>query len=279
MKKRRLRMLLVVLVLLASLEAECLAAAKKNQEPELDSQYAAIIRGSDGALLFGKEEQAETPNASTTKMMTALLTMSAASAQDIVTVSATAAKTPYGVMWMYAGEQIYVKDLLYAMLIRSCNDAAAALAEHIGGSQTAFVEMMNQKAEQMGLEHTHYVNPHGLHEEGHYSSAYDLCRLQRACYNIDVYRKIIGRKSCSFYDVDHTRGFYFHSTDLMLDSKWAEKGFKGGKTGYVEEAGECFAGIYEKDHETYFFTLLGASSKALRWEDTEKMIRYIEKNL
>ena len=219
----------------------------------------------------------ETSNASTTKMMTALLTLENTEGLDIATVSARAAATPWGVMFLYEGERLYIKDLLDALLVRSCNEAAAVLAEHVAGDQEAFVEMMNQKAEALGLENTHFANPHGLYADGHYSSAYDLCRLQQTCFKNPDYQIILMKKRCSFYDVDQIQGFYFLSTDLLLwEDDLIEAGFCGGKTGYIEEAGQCFVGVFKYKGDTYFFASLGASSKASRWEDARKLIQYIQ---
>ena len=256
---------------------EITVTTKNCRSLELDSPYAAIMRESDGAWLYGKQEDVPHPNASTTKLMTALLTLENTEPEDIITVSAEGAATPYGVMYLSEGQRFYRKDLLDCLLIRSCNDAAAVLAEHIGGSQEAFVEMMNQKAADLGLEHTQYKNPHGLYEEGHYSCPEDLCRLMQVCYRDERFRKTIGRRSCFFYDVDLLNWYYFETTDLLLYHDIAQKGFKGGKTGYVEEAGECFVGVFEKDGETYYFASLGASDKPTRWKDVLQLIHYIQK--
>ena len=128
---------------------------------------------------------------------------------------------------------------------------------------------------ELGCKDTNYNNPHGLHGKTHHSTAYDLCLIQRACYAHKTYRSIIKKKKYTFSTVD---GNYTHTAYTSDDLLYEDiSGFKGGKTGWIEEAGCCFSGVFEYKGETYYFTVLGSEFSDPRWKDCRKLMSYIKK--
>jgi D-alanyl-D-alanine carboxypeptidase (penicillin-binding protein 5/6) len=248
--------------------------SKNIKTLNLTSKSAVIIRADSGQVLYSKKKDKSLPNASTTKMMTALLTLENAKLSDVVKFSKKASNTPYGCLYTKTGEKFYLKNLLTAMLVRSSNDAATALAEHIGGSVKKFAKMMNRRAAQLGCKNTHFSNPHGLNQKNHYSSAYDLALIQRALLKYDLYRSMISKKTYKLRNVSKTKKWSLKSTDHLLGTY---KGFQGGKTGYTEEAGYCFCGIFTCKGVTYIYTVLGNRSSQGRWNDCRKLMNYIKK--
>ncbi|MCR5004283.1 MAG: fibronectin type III domain-containing protein [Clostridiales bacterium] len=242
---------------------------------KLSSPSAVIVRGSDGAVLYNKNAYQAREMASTTKMMTALLTLENVKLKAKVTYTKEADETGWGCLYPDVGMKFYCKDLLHALLIESSNDSATALAQHISGSVSKFAKKMTKRAAELGCKDTNYNNPHGLHGKTHHSTAYDLCLIQRECYKHETYRSIILKKKYTFSDVSKQYTHTAYTSDDLLEKNIA--GFKGGKTGWIEEAGNCFSGIYEYKGETYFFTVLGSDWSAQRWKDCESLMAYIRK--
>ncbi len=241
----------------------------------LASPSAVIVRGSDGKVLYNKNAYQAQEMASTTKMMTALLTLENVKLTAKVTYTKEADNTGWGCLYPEVGSKFYCKDLLHALMIESSNDAATALAQHISGSVSKFAKKMTKRAAELGCKDTNYNNPHGLHGKTHHSTAYDLCLIQRACYAHKTYRSIIKKKKYTFSTVD---GNYTHTAYTSDDLLYEDiSGFKGGKTGWIEEAGCCFSGVFEYKGETYYFTVLGSEFSDPRWKDCRKLMSYIKK--
>ena len=175
--------------------------------------------------------------ASTTKIMTALLVLEQANLNDVVTVF-PAALVGEASMGLVAGESLTVEDLLWGLLLRSGNDAAAALAEHVAGSQQAFVDLMNQRAAELGLTSTHFANPHGLDAPDHYSSAEDLWRLAELAMANPAFRTMVATQSHEaagrqLFNINELLGLY--------------PGADGIKTGTSDAAGQCLVGSASQD--------------------------------
>jgi len=244
---------------------------------KLGSRSAVIIRASDAYVIYGKRKDKKLPNASTTKMMTALLTIERGNLNAVTSISRKAANTGWGCLGASAGTRFRVRDLLTVMLVHSSNDAAAALAEFNAGSVKKFAAKMTARAKQLGCKNTHFVNPHGLNSSRHYSSAYDLAMIQRECIKHPLYLSIIRKRYYSFSTVSSPKTHYsFYTTDALLGS--GISGFKGGKTGFTEQAGLCFCGVYKYNGVTYIFTVLGNSSSGGRWSDCRKIMKFIRTN-
>ena len=242
----------------------------------IGSKSAVVIRASDGYVIYGKNKNKKLPNASTTKMMTALLTIEKGNLDSITTISKKAAATGWGCLYATAGMKFKVRDLLNVMLVHSSNDAASCLAEYNAGTVKKFAKKMTARARQLGAKNTNFVNPHGLHNAKHYSSAYDLAMIQRECIRHQTYLNIVKKRSYSFSSASKPKVSYsFYTTDDLLGY---DSGFLGGKTGYTEEAGLCFCGIYRYQGVNYIFTVLGNVSSAGRWNDCKTLIQFIRKN-
>ena len=164
------------------------------QVPIINSRAYVVIDRKSNTILVGKNENQKKKMASTTKIMTALVVIEHTNLSDTVEISKKAANTGGSRLGLKAGDKITVSDLLYGLMMRSGNDAAVALAEHVAGSITDFANLMNEKANSLGLSNTHFVTPHGLDEDEHYTTAYELALLSNYAMNNEIFAKI-DRKS------------------------------------------------------------------------------------
>ena len=205
-----------------------LPAAPKAKALGVSAQYACVMDSLTGRVLFEKNAYARHSMASTTKIMTALVALESGNTNDIVTVSANAAGTEGSSIYLKAGEKITLKDLLYGLMLESGNDAAIAVAEHIGGSVEGFAELMNQKAKAVGANQTQFKNPNGLDEDGHYTTAYDLALITRAALRNKDFAEIVAtkRKTISNGEESYGRSLANHNKLLTI-----YKGCDGVKTG------------------------------------------------
>lgn len=176
--------------------------------------------------------------ASTTKIMTAILAIENSNLSDIVTVSPRASGIEGSSLYLAAGERLTMKQLLYGLMLRSGNDAAFAIAEHVGKSAEKFADMMNRKARELGAINTNFVNPHGLHHEDHYTTAYDLALISAYAMKNPIFREIVSTK---YYKIP----WEGQAWDRVLMNKnallWNYEGANGIKTGYTKAAGRCLA--------------------------------------
>lgn len=184
------------------------------------------------------------PMASTTKMMTAIVVLENSTLTDRVTISTNAAEAGESEIGLYAGESMTVDDLLYALLLQSANDAAVALAEHVGGSVASFVRMMNDKAAELGLENTHFANPHGLDAERHYSSARDLLSIARYGMANPEFAEIV---KTTTYKMPATPDGTAREARLSNELVRTYEGAFGVKTGYTDKAGLTLIAGAERD--------------------------------
>ncbi|HEX2049979.1 MAG TPA: serine hydrolase [Actinomycetota bacterium] len=215
---------LVALSLVACLAVAAPASAGAPPAPELSCE-ACIVVADDGRVLYARRARAALPNASTTKMTTALVVVETAAPGERVAVSPHAAATGGGGLDLHAGDSYTVRDLLYALLLSSSNDAAVALAEHVGGTERAFVSAMNDLADALGARATHYVTPHGLDAPGHVSSARDLVAVASALLDDPMLARIVRTQSHRLAD-----GTVVENRNALLDSYTGAIGVKTGRT-------------------------------------------------
>lgn len=219
----------------------------KNPEmlaPVIEAKASIAMDISSGEILFEKNIHERVQIASITKLMTMLIILEENRFDETVTVSQNAATTEGSTMYLRAGEEITIENLLYGALINSANDSAVALAEHNAGSVDAFVEKMNKRSNQLGLLNTHFSNPIGLDSKNNYSSAYDLARLAEYIYHNKFIKDAATVKNL---EVSSTNGKLVHkleSTNELLNSYLKIKGLKTGKTNM---AGLCLVAIAEND--------------------------------
>lgn len=198
-----------------------------------------LVDSATGMVLDGDNKDMRLEEASTTKVMTALVAIRKLSPGDIVTIKRESVGIEGSSIYLKEGENISVRTLLYGLMLRSGNDAAHALAVAACGSEEKFVEEMNAEAERLGLANTHFCNPHGLHAEGHYTSAYDLAMITREAYREPLFAKIVASKSYRSEDPRESEIHVFYNKNKLLSTF---DGANGVKTGYTTASGKCFVG-------------------------------------
>ena len=257
---RRLRLLLLAALLL--IPAEVRAAQKKEG---ITAKGWALIEAVSGRLLMGENEHDRLPMASTTKIMTALLVLEAGEDLDtLVTVPSEAAGTEGSSLYLKAGERMSLRDLLYGLMMKSGNDAAVALAMHVSGSVEAFAGRMNARAAALGCENTHFVNPNGLHDPDHYTSAYDLARIAAAAMEMPFFRELVATERYTASTGDHARAFRTKNKILTQ-----VEGGCGVKTGYTKKAGRCLCFAARREGMLLIGAVLNAPDM---WNDAREIL-------
>ena len=260
------------------------AAAGDGQELKLYAQSAVLMDADTGRVLYGKEEDVKRPMASTTKIMTCILALEEGNGEDWVSVSSYAASMPDVQLNIREGEEYRLTDLLYSLMLESHNDAAVAVAEHIGESVEGFAAMMNQKARDIGCTDTCFVTPNGLDgtrkEDGavHSTTAADLARIMRYCVELSPEREaflaITRTASRTIQDKEGKRSFYLANHNALLNMMPEAL---SGKTGFTGGAGYCYISALKKDNKRFIVALLGCGwppHKTYKWEDMRKISRY-----
>lgn len=225
-----------------------------SNEPTVNTPSCILLNLNTGNIIYSKGANDKYYPASTTKVMTAILTLENCNLTDKATVSHDAifdVPVGYTNAALVEGEVISIRDLLYALMIPSANDAAFVLAEHIAGSVDNFSNMMNQKAEEIGCKNTHFVNPNGIHNEDHYSTAYDLALIGQYAMKNETFRKIVSTTQYTLPTTnkyDKTDRFFVTTNELLkTSSKYYYKYTTGCKTGYTDAAKNCIIATAKKD--------------------------------
>lgn len=249
------------------------SATTPTEEPQINARAAIIYDRTTKEIIWGKNEKTQRPMASTTKIMTAIVVLENSNLSDAVTVSKKAAGVGGSRLKISTGDKITVNDLLYGLMLRSGNDAAVALAEHIGGSVEGFATLMNKKAKELGLNNTNFVTPHGLDNENHYTTAYELAILTDYALNNKTFSKIVNTKSTSISINGNSRNIY--NTNELLGYM---SGVDGVKTGFTNGAGRCLVTSCTRDNNQIITVVLGCDTKKQRTSDSTKLIEYAFKN-
>ena len=265
MKKYRLVSLLVTLVLLAGVLSP---AAHAAQAPEITAGAALLMDAVNDEVLYEKNAYDRMYPASLTKVMTALLVLEAVdegrlSLDQVVTASTTftAGLTANGsTQDIRPGEQMSLLDLLYCLLVASANEASNILAETVDGSVSAFVERMNQRAQALGCQGTHFSNPHGLHADDHYTTAHDIYLIARAAMENDTFRTIVSSRSHEVPATNMHKARLFYSTNALLVTWYYRESYIydkaiGIKTGTTDEGGYCLLSA-ARDGEDYLISVV-----------------------
>ena len=282
--KRRYNITVTILVIAVFLinSTVCAASGESSALGNLYALSAVLMDGDSGRVLYEKEGETPRANASTTKVLTCILALENGKGDDYVQVSSNAAAQPDVRLGIQKGEQYYLEDLLYSLMLQSHNDAAVAIAEHIGGSVEGFAAMMNQKAKEIGCTDTHFVTPNGLDARdsggSHHTTARDLALIMRYAIQNPMFLKITETRDYSFSDIEKNRTFSLHNANAFLDMR---EGILSGKTGYTGDAGYCYVCAEEKDGRTFIVALLGSgwpNHKTYKWKDTAALLNYGEEN-
>lgn len=256
------------------------------ESPTINSKAAILVEVSTGRILYEKNSTKQLYPASTTKVMTAILVLEKCNLTDMVTVNETAlGNLPSGYVTcdLQVDEEISVNDLLYALMVKSANDAAYVLAEHVGGSVDAFADMMNIKAREIGCTGTHFVNPNGVHDDRHYSTAYDLYLITKYAMQNETFRKLVATTE---YTLPATNKYpnadrSFTTTNQLLNPESTAYYYKyatGVKTGYTSQAGNCIISMASRDGLDFIAVVLGGgatpSGLNARFIDSKTLFNY-----
>ncbi len=281
------RILFTVLMILYTTGKVLASTEQENSvisEPQLLAQSAVLIDGDTGRVLYGKKEDTVLPMASTTKIMTCILALENASPDEVVTVSGYAASMPDVQLNIRKDETYRMEDLLYSLMLESHNDSAVAIAEHVGGSVELFVDMMNQKARDIGCPNTYFVTPNGLDGTDkrtgmqHSTTAEELAQIMRYCIKqspkSEMFLEITKSPSHTFSDLERTRTFSCINHNALLTTM---EGAVSGKTGYTNGAGYCYVGAVQKGEKMFIAVLLACGwppHKTYKWQDMRSLIAY-----
>lgn len=226
--------------------------------PDTSAKQALLMERETGRILYGKQPDEEVLIASVTKIMTAIIALEYGDLSDKVSVSKRAIYTEGSSIYLNHDKEMTLEDLLYGLMLRSGNDAAVAIAEHIGGSVEGFVYLMNEKARFLGMTHSSFMNPHGLDDANHYSSAYDMAILMRYAMEHLEFQKISNSKSY----LSENRTYKWYNKNKLLTKLYEY--CTGGKTGFTKKAGRTLVTTASKDGIDLIAVTLNASSD---WND------------
>lgn len=249
------------------------------EEPsELHALSAVLMDGDSGRVLYEKDGKTPLANASTTKVLTCIVALESSPGDDYVQVSRNAASQPEVRLGLQKGEQYYLEDLLYSLMLKSHNDTAVAIAEHCGGTVEGFARMLNRKAKQIGCKDTYFITPNGLDaqdENGkHHTTAEDLALIMRYAIKNKTFLHISQTRDYTFSEITGKRTFSVHNANALLDMM---DGVLAGKTGYTSQAGYCYVCAWEEEGKTFVVSLLGCgwpNHKTYKWSDTKKLLSY-----
>ena len=249
------------------------ASSEVIAEPTINSRAAIIYDRSSGTILFEKNENEKRKMASTTKIMTAIVVIEKSNLEDIVTVSSKAAGTGGSRLGLHTDDKISVLNLLYGLLLCSGNDAAVALAEYVGGDVSGFADLMNSKASNLGLTSTHFVSPHGLDDDDHYTTAYELALITDYALKNETFRNLVGTKNYTISINGYPKNL--SNTNELLGNL---DGVYGVKTGFTNGANRCLVTSVKRDNMDLICIVLGADTKKDRTRDSSQLIEYAFKN-
>ena len=255
------------------IQKEVIETSSNPEEADVDSRIALIYDRASGKILYEKNGNKQTPMASTTKIMTAIVVLENANLKDVVTIDSKAAGIGGSRLGLKKNDKITVNDLLYGLMLRSGNDAAVALANYVGGSVEGFAQMMNEKAKEMGLTNSHFIVPHGLDNDGHYTTAYELAKMADYALKIDKFKQIVGTQNTTIYINGYAKAI--NNTNKLLGSV---SGVYGVKTGFTNGAGRCLVTACKRDDLDIVTVIIGADTTKQRTADTIKLINYAYNN-
>lgn len=243
------------------------------EKPDVEAIGAILMDYETGRVLWAKNSNKPLAMASTTKIMTAIVTLENGNLEDTVKVSRRASLAPEVNMNLREGEEIKLKDLLYALMLQSSNDAAIAIAEHIGGSVEDFCNIMTKRAAELGAQDTVFETPNGLDRGEHHSTAYDLAIIARHAMGMPKFVEIINTPSVTAYSSKNT--YTITNKNRLLNEF---EGANGVKTGFTGKAGHCFVGSAKRDEIQLISVVLasgwGSKGKEQKWRDTKEIMRY-----
>ena len=258
-----------------------------TEQPEISADAAILIDSSSEKVLYSKNENQKMYPASTTKILTAILTIENCNLNDVVTVpyeAISSITSGYSVAALQTGEQLTVEQLLQVMLVHSANDAANVLAFHVSGSIENFANLMNNKVSELGLTNTHFTNP-SMHDENHYTTAHDLAIIMKYCMKNDTFRSLSSLKYCTIPATNKYDVRVFNTTNELLiydnrdvSSNYYYKYAIAGKTGYTTQAKNCLVSVAKKENLELICVVLSAgiypNNVSAKFVDTKSIFDY-----
>lgn len=274
--------LISMIMVIAMLVWQPMDVRADGADLKLYAKAAVLMDADSGRVLYERCGDEQLAMASTTKIMTLIVTLENASLDDTVEVSSYAASMPQVHLGMRKGEQYRLKDLVLSLMLESHNDSAVAIAEHVGGSVEQFAVLMNQKAAEIGCENTYYITPNGLDavqgEKFHSTTARDLALVMSYCVakspQKETFLEITGTPNHSFTDLSGKRSFSCVNHNAFLGMM---TGALSGKTGFTNKAGYCYVGALRRDGKTFVVALLACgwpNHKTYKWSDTRTLMEY-----
>ncbi len=259
-----LRFFAITLIVCAFLTAYAFSVYKPKKADAAAHSGAVVIEASTGRVLYSDNMNVRTYPASTTKILTALVTLESIPLDTVITVPDCAAGVEGSSIYLRKGEKLTIGELLYGLMLRSGNDAAVALAVSVAGSIEKFADMMNDRAVRCGAVNSNFVNPHGLHDDNHYTTAYDLALITAEAYKNADFRRIVATKSVTINGAEGKR--YLSNKNKLLTTF---DGANGVKTGYTTKSGRCLVGGAERDGMQLISVVLNRYDM---WEATKKLL-------
>lgn len=244
-----------------------LSPVKGQANPNLgvSAEHAVLMDSESGRVLFEKDAYDPSLIASTTKIMTAIIAIESGQLDEKVKISSRAVRTEGSSIYLTEGEKITLRDLVYGLMLRSGNDSAVAIAEHVGGSVEGFTHLMNEKADWLGMNASHFENPHGLDGETHYSSAYDLGLLMAYAMKNETFKEVTGSEKYR----SESREYAWGNKNKLLTKYYQPT--NGGKTGFTKKAGRTLVSSAEKDGMQLIAVTLNAPDD---WNDHQRMYEW-----
>ncbi len=279
---KKIMALLAAVSIFMSMSGWCEGAYVYADEIMLYAKSAVLMDADSGRVLYERNGYEQMAMASTTKIMTLIVTLENANLDDTVEVSAYAASMPDVQLNIREGENYRLGDLVYSLMLESHNDSAVAIAEHVGGSVEGFAALMNRKAEEIGCENTYYITPNGLDatdgDKFHSTTARDLALVMSYCIKKspqkEKFLEITRTPSHSFSDTSGQRSFSCTNHNAFLGMM---TGALSGKTGFTNKAGYCYVGALERDGRTFVVALLACgwpNHKTYKWSDTRALMEF-----
>lgn len=256
----------VLVIFIFSLLTVQAFGAEKKRGFSISARSATLYQPETDVFLYSKNANTRMPMASTTKIMTALVALELSSPDELVSIKKDVVGTEGSSAYLKEGEVLTMEELLYALLLQSANDAAVAIACHIGGDISGFAEIMNKRAEALGLCDTHFTNPHGLDDEEHYTTAAELAKIAAEALKNESFRKITSTYKKTFATEERSRTYVNHNKLLRLYD-----GCIGVKTGFTKRSGRCLVGAADRDGLTFITVTLDAPSD---WSDHSAMLDF-----
>ena len=281
---KRIKKIIISMIFIAIIMTNCIFVYATN-DLNVDAKASLIIEENSGKVIHEDNSNVQNYPASVTKILTAILTLENCELTDTVTVSKTAISnipSGYVIAPLFVGEQMSVEDLLYALMLKSANDAAYVLAEHVGGTVEGFSEMMNKKAEELGCKNSHFVNPNGIHNSNHYTTAYDMYLIAKYAMKNEEFVKIVStyQHALSATNKYSKNDRIMKNTNSFVNpsSRYYDENVKGIKTGTTLQAGNCLITSTSKNGFDVITVVLGAKTSESKFSETKKMMNYVFDN-